>query len=96
MCYDEYVMADRGRDDNGLLNYIVTMLETMRETLASKDDIAGLATREELLATRDEIRQVELRLSAKIEVEIASVRGDVEQVQLRLTSIEKALNTRLN
>jgi outer membrane protein TolC len=78
-------MADRERDDNGLLNYMVTMLETMRETLASKDDIAGLAT-------RDELRQVEARLSA----EITAVRGDVEQVQLRLTSIEKALNTRLN
>jgi len=82
-------MADRERDDNGLLNYIVTTLETMRDTMATKDDIAGLAT-------RDELRQVELRLSAKIEVEIAAVRGDVEQVQLRLTSIEKALNTRLN
>jgi hypothetical protein len=82
-------MADRERDDNGLLNYMVTMLETMRETLASKDDIAGLAT-------RDELRQVEVRLSAKIEVEIASVRGDVEQVQLRLTSIEKAPKPRPN
>jgi hypothetical protein len=72
-------MGDRERD-HGLLNYIVTTLEAMRDTLASRDDL----------------QQVELRLSAKIEVEIASVRGDVEQVQLRLTSIEKALNTRLN
>jgi len=87
MCYDEYVMADRERDDNGLLSYVVNTLETMRDTMATKDDIAQ---------TRDELRQVEIRLSAKIEVEIASVRGDVEQVQLRLTSIEKALNTRLN
>ncbi|HKF54710.1 MAG TPA: hypothetical protein VKJ45_04675 [Blastocatellia bacterium] len=42
------------------------------------------------MATKDDLRQVELRLSAKIETEIAVVRGDVEQVQLRLTSIEKA------
>ena len=82
-------MGDQKPDENGLLNYIATTLETMRDTLATKDDVAGLAT-------RDELRQVELRLSAKIEAEIASVRGDVEQVQLRLTSIEKALNTRLN
>jgi hypothetical protein len=76
MCYDEYVMDDEKPGENGLLNYIVTTLETVRDEMATKSDL----------------HQVELRLSA----EIAAVRGDVEQVQLRLNTIERALTTRLN
>jgi len=85
-------MGDEKPDHNGLLNYIAGTVEnlrdqvtTMRDQMVTKDDLAQMATKEDL-------RQVEGRLSA----EIAAVRGDVEQVQLRLTSIEKALNTRLN
>jgi len=44
------------------------------------------------MATKNDLRQVELSLST----EIQAVRGDIEQVQLRLNTIEKALTTRLN
>jgi hypothetical protein len=98
-------MGDEKPDHNGLLNYIAGTVEnlrdqlaTMRDQMVTKDDLAQMATKDDLaqMATKEDLRQVELRLSAKIETEIAAVRGDVEQVQLRLTSIEKALNTRLN
>ena len=82
-------MGDKKPDDNGLLNFIVDTLESVRDQMATKDDLAGLAT-------KDDLRQLESRLAAKIDTEISVVRGDIEQVQLRLTSIEKALNTRLN
>ena len=89
-------MGDDKPDHNGLLNYIAGTVENlrdqvtiMRDQMVTRDDVAQMAT-------KDDLRQVELRLSAKIEVGVAAVRGDVEQVQLRLTSIEKALSTRLN
>ena len=75
------IMGEEKPDHNGLLNYIAGTVENLRDQVATMRD---------QMATKDDLRQVELRLSAKIETEIAVVRGDVEQVQLRLTSIEKA------
>ena len=84
-------MSDHDRDENGLLNYIATTVETMRDQMVTmRDQMATMgdqmATKDDLLglATKDDLRRVELRLSA----EITAVRGDVEQVQLRLTSID--------
>ena len=78
-------MTDQKPDDNGLLNFIATAVETMRDQMATKDDLA-------LLATRDELRQVEFRLGArfeaKLEAETKAIRGHIEQVQLRLNTIE--------
>jgi len=84
-------MSDR-KDDNGLLSYIATSVETMRDQIATLQD--QMVTKDDLaqMATKNDLRQVELSLST----EIQAVRGDIEQVQLRLNTIEKALTTRLN
>jgi hypothetical protein len=57
------------------------------------------------LATKDELAEVESRLTSRIdglevkvdrlEVTTTVIRGDVEQVQLRLDGIEKAVSSRL-
>jgi hypothetical protein len=72
------VMSDQS-DNNVILNFIATTIETMRDQMATKDDLARL----------------EARLETKLEVEITAVRGDIEQVHLRLDAIEKALSSRL-
>jgi len=89
-------MSDQKPDDNGLLSYIATSVETMRDQIATVQD--QMVTKDDLAqtATKDDLRQVEFRLGARIEAEIKAVRGDIEQVQLRLNTIEKALTTRLN
>jgi hypothetical protein len=73
-------MGDQESNSNGLLNFIAATVETMRDQMATKSDLA----------------QLEARFNAKLEAEIAAVRGDIEQVQLRLDSIEKALRARMD
>jgi hypothetical protein len=72
-------MSDQRPEENeNLLNFIASTVETMRDRMATKEDLA----------------RVEARLTDKIEVEITAVRGDIEQVHLRLDGIEKALSSR--
>jgi hypothetical protein len=64
-------MSDKEPENNNLINFIATTVETMRDQMATKSDIA----------------QLEERLSTKLEVEITAVRGDIEQIHLRLDSM---------
>ncbi len=73
-------MSDKEPENNNLINFIATTVETMRDQMATKSDLA----------------QLEDRLSTKLEVEITAVRGDIEQIHLRLDSIERALRARLD
>jgi hypothetical protein len=57
--------------------------------MVTKSDIEGLAT-------KNDLAQLEDRLTTKLEVEITTVRGDIEQVHLRLDSIERAIRMRLD
>jgi hypothetical protein len=96
-------MSGKKPDDNGLLNYVAMTVETMRDQMVTmRDEMVTMrdqmVTKDDLgqMATKDDLRAVEIRLSARLESEIKAVRGDIEQVQLRLNTIEKALTTRLN
>lgn len=73
-------MSDQTPENNNLINFIATTVETLRDQMATKSDLA----------------QLEERLSTKLEVEITAVRGDIEQIHLRLDSIERALRARLD
>lgn len=73
-------MSDKEPENNNLINFIATTVETLRDQMATKSDLA----------------QLEERLSTKLEVEITAVRGDIEQIHLRLDSIERALRVRLD
>ena len=72
-------MSDPLPNDDNLINFIAATVESMRDQMATKSDLA----------------QLETRLSDRLEVQITAVRGDIEQVHLRLDSIERALNARL-
>lgn len=73
-------MSDQEPENNNLINFIATTVETMRDQMATKSDLV----------------QLEERLSTKLEVESTAVRGDIEQIHLRLDSIERALRVRLD
>jgi len=73
-------MSNQEPENNNLIEFIATTIETMRDQMATKSDLA----------------QLEDRLTTKLEVQITAVRGDIEQVSLRLDSIERALRARLD
>ncbi|HVF51750.1 MAG TPA: hypothetical protein VNA19_16820 [Pyrinomonadaceae bacterium] len=77
-------MSSHSPNDD-LLNFIASTVETMRDQMATKDDIAGMATKSDIA-----------RLESKLEVEATAIRGDIEQTHLRLDSIERALSARLS
>ena len=70
----------RPEGNDKLLNFIAATVETMRDQMATKSDLAS----------------VEARLEAKIEAATTAIRGDIEQVHIRLDNIERALSARLN
>src|SRR5437868_8339517 len=68
------------------VGYIGGQLETMRDRMATKDDIARLDSKVDKLDGKVD----------KLEVETTIIRGDIEQVHLRLDGIEKAISSRLD
>ena len=82
-------MSNQGPENNNLIEFIATTIETMRDQMVTKDALAQMATKSDLA-------QLEDRLTTKLDVQITAVRGDIEQVNLRLDSIERALRARLD
>lgn len=85
-------MSDNAPENGNLINYIAATVEylrdqfeTMRDQMATKDQLEGLATKSDIA-----------RLEAKLEIEVTAIRGDIEQVHLRLDSIERMLKARLD
>jgi chromosome segregation ATPase len=92
LCYHA-VMS--GQDDNNLLNFIATTVEalrnqidTLREQMATKDDIVRLESRMEIMreqmATKDELAAVRDQMATK---------EDVARVESRVVRVEATLNT---
>lgn len=73
-------MSDQEPENKNLIKFIAATVESLRDQLATKSDLA----------------QLEERLTTKLEVEITAVRGDIEQVHLRLDSVERLLRVRLD
>ncbi len=73
-------MNDETPGSGNLINFIAVTLESMRDQMATKDDL----------------RSLEVRLTDKLEAEVTALRGDIERVHLRLDSLEKMLRVRLD
>jgi len=73
-------MSTPSDDNDKLISFIAATVETMRDQMATKDDL----------------KQLEARFEVKLKAEITAVRGDIEQVHIRLDNIERTLSTRLN
>ena len=80
-------MSDQRPEENqNLLNSIAATVETMRDQMATKEDLERMATKEDLarMATKEDLE----RMATKEQLDVAttSIRGDVEQVHLRLNT----------
>src|SRR5260370_40825046 len=66
-------------NNNNLIGFIASTIETMRDEMATKDDLGRL----------------EVRFSDKLDASTTAIRGDIEQVHLRIDSIEHAVSSRI-
>src|ERR1043165_5048649 len=80
-------MSNQEPENNNLINFIATTVETMRDQMVEMRD---------QMATKSELAHLEERLTTKMESGITIVRGDLEQVNLRLDSIDRAIRVRLD
>ena len=96
-------------DDNNLLNFIATTVETLRarideigEQMATKVDLANLreATKADLaelrMATKADLTALRDEMATKDDLALVAttVRGDFEQVHFRFDTLERVMATR--
>src|ERR1700704_1021561 len=99
--YDTSMSAE---NDHELINFIAATLETMREQMATKNDIVRLESRMEIMreemATKDDLAKLEHRLREDLASKddlaglATTVRGDFEQVHFRFDTLERVMETR--
>ena len=77
------------QDNNNLIDFIATTVETMRAQMATRSDIETLES--SLQTLESSLQTLESSLNAKT----TAIRGDIERVQVRLDSIDRALSTRM-
>lgn len=83
-------MSNRQPEENeNMLNFIASTVEMIRDRMATKDELAEVEAR---LSSR--IDGLESKVD-KLDITTTIIRGDVEQVQLRLDGIEKAVTSRI-
>jgi len=82
--YDKTTMS-REPDENSIISFIATTVETMRDRMETMRD--GMVTRTDLaeLATKNDVARLETIMS-----------GDFEQVHIRLDSIDRAIANRIS
>ncbi len=81
-------MSDQESNSNGLLNFIAATVETMRDQMATKSDLARLESKmeAEFAAVRGDIEQVQLRLDS-IEKALRARMDQIETEVSRLRSV---------
>ena len=97
-----------GQDDNNLINFIATTVETMREQMGTKEDLVRVESRLETMreridiiegqmATKEELAAVKEQMATKDDLSrlATTVRGDFEQVHFRFDTLERVMATRL-
>lgn len=83
-------MSNSQPEENGnLLNFIAATVEMIRDRMATKDELAEVEAR---LSSR--IGGLESKVD-KLDITTTVIRGDVEQVQLRLDGIDRAVTSRM-
>ena len=82
-CYDR-TMAEP--HDKELINFIATTVETMRDQMATKDDLVKMATKIDVAAIRGDLEQVQVRLDS-IDRALGARLGLVETDISRLRSV---------
>jgi hypothetical protein len=98
MRYDALV----SEQNNNLLNFIAATVETMRDQMATKADLAGLkeqmATKAELAVVKDELAVVRNEMATKsdlatVKTDLATVKTDLAIVKTGLARLEERVET---
>jgi len=81
-------MSDQESNSNGLLNFIAATVETVRDQMATRSDLARLESKmeAEFAAVRGDIEQVQLRLDS-IEKALRARMDQIETEVSRLRSV---------
>ena len=82
-------MSDKEPENNNLINFIATTVETMRDQMATKSDIARLESKLEVetAAIRGDIEQIHLRLDS---IERA-LRARLDQIETEMSRLRSVL-----
>lgn len=89
-----------GQNDNNLINFIATTVESLRQRvdtisdqMATKVDLANL--RDEM-ATKEDLAALKEQMATKDDLSrlATTVRGDFEQVHFRFDTLERVMSTR--
>lgn len=93
MHYDKLV----SEQNSNLLNFIAATVETMRDQMATKADIAAIkeqmATKAELAAVKDDIASIKSQMATK--AELAEVKGDLAEVRGAVVQLEVRMDTKM-
>lgn len=86
-CYDASMS---GENDNNLINFIATTVETMREQMATKGDLVHIESRMESM--RERIETISEQMATK--EELARVESNLARVESNLARVESTLDVR--
>jgi hypothetical protein len=96
-CYDSSMPEP---NDQNLLNFIATTVETLRVRIdAMSDQMAGMATKVDLanlrdeMATKEDLARVESNV-ARVESNVARVESNVARLELNLDRVESQMATK--
>ena len=98
---------EKPNDRDRMIEFIAATVESMREQMATKSDLAGLATKldlaqvearvdriEQQMATRSDLAQLEQRVTRKLDAGLTAVRGDIERVAVRMDGLDRSVSLR--
>jgi len=87
-----YHTAMSDENDHELINFIAATVETMREQMATKDDIIRLESRMEIMreemATKEDLSRVESSLREEM-----ATKEDLARIESRVVRVESKLDT---
>src|ERR1700704_4828093 len=78
-------------NDHELINFIAATVETMREQLATKDDIIRLESRMEVMREQMATKEDLLRVESSLREEMAT-KEDLARVEARVVRVESKLD----
>ena len=101
-CYDATMSSENG---NNLITFIASTIETMRDQMATKEDLVRLESRMEIMreqmATKEDLSGLESRLRVDMATKNdlgrleATMHGEFEQVHIRFDSMDRRVDTRM-
>ena len=92
--------SEKPNDRDRTIEFIAATVESMREQMATKDDLAQLQreTKRDLAQlqreTKSDLAQLEQRVTRKLDAGITAVRGDIERVAVRMDTLDRSVSLR--